>query len=550
MVRQGYLSSLMYNNNYPIFAALLAGLILGAITDVHAQEAQPAPAVAAPVDENHFDVLEYRVTGNTVLPNTSIEEAVYPWMGEHKSIADVEKARDELEKAYHKAGYLTVLVDIPEQDVNQGVVHLNVTEGKVDRLRVKGSRYYSLGFIKAQAPSLAEGQVPYFPEVQKEVASLNRTADRQVTPVMRAGQTFGTVDVDLKVKDELPLHASLELNDQYSKNTERWRLLGMVRYDNLWQRDHSLTLQFQTAPQNTSQVEVLSASYLYRFNDSDTMLALYGVKSNSNVASVGGISVLGNGTILGGRVMLMLPALTDFSQSIALGADYKGFQEDILFGADTSKTPISYMPFAAQYSASMQDGKGISQFALGMNFGLRGVVGTDDEFDLKRVGARSNFLVLKPEVQRTQALPNDFQFWGKLDGQFANGPLISNEQYAAGGANSVRGYLEAEATGDQALHASLELRSPPLRHDDWVQDLRLLGFYDIATLRVFDATATERAQHTIAGVGMGLRLKIRRNWNASLSVARALHDAAMLTGDTTGTPGGRVAGHMRLWYEF
>lgn len=516
-----------------------------------AQEMQQVPAPAEPAqEENHFDVLEYRVTGNTVLPSAAIEEAVYPWMGKDKVISDVEKARENLEKAYHKAGYLTVLVDIPEQDVNQGIVRLNVTEGKVERLRVKGSRYYSLGFIKAQAPSLAEGQVPYFPQVQKDLASLNRTADRRVTPVMKAGKTFGTVDVDLKVEDSLPLHGSLELNNQYSNNTERWRLAGMMRYDNLWQRDHSLTLQFQTAPQNTSQVKVLSASYLDRFEDSDTMLAFYGVKSDSNVASVGGIDVLGNGTILGARLVLPLPALKDFSHSLSVGADYKDFKENILFGADTTNTPISYLPLAVQYNATAQYGQNVTQFGLGLNFGLRGVVGNDNEFNAKRAGAKSNFLVVKPELQRTQNLPRDLQLWGKLDGQIASGPLISNEQYLAGGANSVRGYLEAEVAGDNALHASLELRSPALQRGEWLQELRFLGFYDIATLRVVDATATELEQHTIAGIGLGVRLKARQNWNASVSVARALHDAAMLIGDTSGTLKGKVSGQMRFWYEF
>lgn len=546
----------MYNNYNKIFAAVFAGLMLCVSTGSHAQEVQsvPAPEAFAPdahvQEENHFDVLEYRVTGNTVLSAAAIEEAVYPWMGEGKLIADVEKARETLEKVYHNAGYLTVLVDIPEQDVNQGIVHLNVTEGKVDHLRVKGSRYYSLGFIKAQAPSLAEGQVPYFPQVQKDVASLNRTADRRVTPVMRAGKKFGTVDVDLKVEDNLPLHASLELNDQYSKNTERWRMAGMMRYDNLWQRDHSLTLQFQTAPQNTNQVKVLSASYLGRFDDSDTMLAVYGVKSNSSVATVGGISVLGDGAILGARLVLPLPSVKDYSHSLSVGADYKDFEENILFGADTAKTPISYLPFAVQYSATAQDEQGVTQFGLGMNFGLRGMVGTDDEFEVKRVGAKSNFFVAKPEVQRTQTLPQDFQLWGKLDGQFAGGMLISNEQYVAGGANSVRGYLEAEAAGDHALHASLELRSPPLRRAEWLQELRFIGFYDIATLRVIDATVNEREQHTIAGAGVGMRFKVMKNWNASVAVARALHDGAMLYNDTSGTLKGREAGHVRFWYEF
>lgn len=546
------------NNDYRKFiAAVFAGLMLCATACSHAQELQQdtAAKVSAPdapvQEENHFNVFEYRVTGNTVLSAGAIEEVVYPWLGEGKVIADVEKARETLEKTYHKAGYLTVLVDIPEQDVNQGIVRLNVTEGKVGHLRVKGSRYYSLGFIKAQAPSLAEGQIPYFPEVQKDIASLNRTSDRRVTPVMKAGKKFGTVDVDLKVEDNLPLHASLEMNDQYSKNTERWRLAGMMRYDNLWQRDHSLTLQFQTAPQNTDQVKVLSASYIGRLDDSDRMLAFYGVKSKSDVAtSVGGMSVLGDGTILGARMILPLPALKDYYHSLSVGADYKKFEQGILFGTDTTRTPISYLPFAAQYSSTARGEKGVSQFGLGINFGLRGVVGKDDEFDRKRAGAKPNFFVVRPEVQRTQTLPRDFQLWGKLDGQLAGGPLISNEQYVAGGANSVRGYLEAEAAGDRALHASLELRSPVIQRGEWLQELRFIGFYDIATLRVVDATANEREQRTIAGTGLGMRFKVMKNWNGSVSVASALHDASMLYNDTSGTHSGQVAGHARFWSEF
>ncbi len=88
-----------------------------------------------------------------------------------KTLADVEKAREALEKAYHGAGYLTVLVSIPQQKVNGGVVRLEVTEAPVDRLRVVGSRYYSLGEIKAAAPELAEGKVPNFNDMQKQLAA-------------------------------------------------------------------------------------------------------------------------------------------------------------------------------------------------------------------------------------------------------------------------------------------------------------------------------------------------------------------------------------------
>lgn len=530
-----------YNN---ISHAVLAACLLCVASTAQAEP--PTEEKAGEVVQEAqalFDILEFRVTGNSVLESSIIEQTVYPMMGEGKSIADVEKARAELEKVYHTAGYLTVLVDIPEQDVEQGIVRLNVTEGRVGRLRVQGSRYYSLGRIQERAPSLAEGEIPHFPQVQQDMTGLNRTADKRVTPVMKAGKEFGTVEVDLKVEDNLPLHASIELNDRYSRDTERWRLAGMVRYDNLWQREHSLTLQFQTAPQDTEQVQVLSASYLYRFDNSDKMLAFYGVKSESSVASVGGINVLGNGSIYGARLILPLPALERYYHSISMGVDYKDFEDNIRFGADTASIPVSYLPWSIQYSATAQDSKGATEATLGLSFGLRDVVGTDEEFDAKRVGAKSNFLVLKPELERTQNMLKGLQLWARLDGQIANGPLISNEQYSAGGVESVRGYLESESLGDHALHASLELRSPALHRGEWLQELRLFGFYDHAMLIDIDETGTEGNKREISGVGFGVSLKLWKHWNAKLALARALHE-----GETTEE--GEVSGHMRFWYEF
>src|SRR5262249_43779166 len=108
---------------------------------------------------------------------------------------------------------------------------------------------YSQGRILEKVPELAEGQVPHFPMLQRQLAAANRPADAKVTPVVRAGRVPGTTDIDLTVADKLPLHGSLELNNRRSPNTKPLRLVGSLRYDNLLQRDHSLTFQFQTAPQ-------------------------------------------------------------------------------------------------------------------------------------------------------------------------------------------------------------------------------------------------------------------------------------------------------------
>ena len=507
-------------------------------------------------DTNYFDILEFQVEGNTKLTKMQIEAAVYPIMGEKKTIADVEKARESLEKAYHQAGYLTVLVDIPEQEVDKKIVRLNVTEGRVGLLRVKDSKYFALGRIKKLAPSIAEGEVPHFPTVQKDISKLNRADGMKVTPVMKAGKTFGTVDVDLKVVDSLPLHASLELNDRYSQDTSRLRLSGMIRYDNLWQRQHSLSLNFLTSPENTSEVQVFSANYLMRFDESDVLLAMYGVKSNSSVAlsSVGtggaGFNILGKSTIFGARLIKPLPSLDNFYHSIAFGVDYKDIQQTVkLDSLNIGDSPVTYMPLSAVYTGTWQDGSGVTQLGAGITFGIRGLVADANEFKNKRnyddtKYAKPDFFVLKADLSRTQALPLGLEGYAKLDGQFSGDMLVPNEQYFAGGADTVRGYIEAQASGDKALHSSLEVRSPSLfTNVAWLQDFKLLGFYDVAQMFTINPTVGQTEKVVLSGAGIGLRMKALSRLNVNFDVATPFKDYGV-------TKQGDITSHMRLWYEF
>ncbi len=491
------------------------------------------PALAA---EEGFDILEYAIEGNTVLDAGRIEEAVYPHLGEKRTVKDVEAARAALEKAYHDGGYLTVFVDIPEQEVQNGTVRLKVTEGRVERLRVSGSRYYSLGRIKSKTPDLEEDAVPYFPDVQKQIASVNRGADRRVTPVLRPGRTPGKVEVDLKVDDKLPLHGSVEVNDRYSANTTHTRLNANLRYDNLWQREHSLSLGVQTAPQDTGESLVFSGTYVWPM-DNGNYLAGYAVYSESDVAAVGDVNVIGNGKIAGLRYIVPLRPRPGLFHTLTLGADYKDFDETVnLQGGDSANTPISYLPFTAGYEANLMNGASTTRFNAALNFSVRGIADDEveclpgitlNEFACKRYLAEANYAYLRMDLKHTQQFKSGWSLFGRLAGQLASGPLISNEQFSAGGADSVRGYLESNSYGDDGVLGGLELRAPSLagRVSPRMEDLTLYAFAEGATLRVQDPLPGQTDRFDLASAGLGVRFKGWGGLSGSLDYAYPFEDA-------------------------
>ncbi|MEO7558638.1 MAG: POTRA domain-containing protein [Nitrosospira sp.] len=484
---------------------------------MHASHAQDA----------RFDIFEYRVQGATLLPVTMVEQAVYPYMGEKKSLQEVEQARDALERAYHESGYLTVLVSIPQQKVDDGVVSLTVTEAPVKRLRVVDSRYFSPADIKAAVPELAEGNVPNFTEMQKQLASLNRTADRGVTPVLRAGKTPGTVEVDLKVKDQLPLHGSIELNSRQIPNTTLTRLSANVSWDNLWHKQHSLGVTALITPENPDQSKVISGNYTMPMSFGG-FLALYSVYSASDVASVGALNVLGNGLIVGGRYILPLPGSQKFFHTATLGVDYKDFGQAVnLLDGGSFNTPVSYLPFTVGWDGTWLGERRNTKLGLSLNFHVRGLVGDEAEFANKRFKAHSNYVFLRGNFSHTETFRQGWGLQGRASWQIADQPLINNEQSIVGGINTVRGYFEVAALGDDSATGGLEAFTPNYaKHlTAALEEFHLLAFIDGGHVRVQQPLPGQIDHFNLLGTGTGVRLKGRHGLSAEFSWAVALEEA-------------------------
>ena len=63
-----------------------------------------------------------------------MEAAVAPLTGPKRVYGDIQKALEALEGAYRAAGYSTVQVYVPEQELTSGVVRLQVTEGVIGKV--------------------------------------------------------------------------------------------------------------------------------------------------------------------------------------------------------------------------------------------------------------------------------------------------------------------------------------------------------------------------------------------------------------------------------
>ncbi len=242
-------------------------------TDVAAQTSN-APAMttnAAP----RFKVEKYLVSGNTILPSekmSSLFTNVPQSFGTNVTFTEIRSALAQLQTAYRERGFVTVSVGLPPQKLTNATVKIKVTEGHLSNIRVQGNNWFSTPNVLRSLPSLHSNMMLNSHVFQRELDLANANRNRQIYPVIGPGYEPGTSELTLKVKDRLPLHARVEFNNQSTPGTPENRVAFNASYDNLWQLEHQLGVQYTFTPLDFKNAET------YNWSDvDDPLIANYSV---------------------------------------------------------------------------------------------------------------------------------------------------------------------------------------------------------------------------------------------------------------------------------
>ena len=526
-------------------------------------------------------ITAFLVEGNTIFEQARIDRVLEPFKGTERQMKDVEQARAELEKLYHAAGYSTVVVNLPEQTIEHGVVRLQVVEGHLLAITVTGNKHYSWGNIRSKLPSLEPGALIYEPTFVKELATLNGNPDLNVTPLLKPGSVPGTVDLELKVKDRLPVHGKLSADNRGAITTPRNRLVAEIQHTNVFGNDETLTFNTVQTPTDWGAIQNYGGSFVYPVIWPNHLLSIYASKSDSNsilaggAISVGGggdVAIVGNATIAGIRYMFPIFPGREQTHQLSIGLDYKRLDKTTAEfpGGATAVVlnRIQYTPLSLGYSGFYPDRFGLTKASFTAKGYVAGVIpgggkenfGGDpnDPFNQpgNRKGSTGTFAVLQGGLSRSQPLPGDFTLDLHTNGQWASEPLIPAEQFFAGGFDTVRGYLQFEAIGDHAIRGRAELTTPEVlrvpidriwqrrRSSDYTIRLRFATFYDAAHIWVAQAPPGQTSRFRLEGAGFGIRVKFPKD------VGQLVLDSGWALHETLNTKRGDNFVHFSVGLEF
>ncbi len=514
---------------HPLWAIPLVLAVLAA----HAQTPPPPPPAAG---EPHFAVKGFNVDGAHALSTEKIDQVLAPYVGPNESFAVLEEAVAALKEAYLKAGFSSVAIVLPEQEVDSGVIRIHVTEARLGRVTVSNNKFFDTPNILHALPGLVPGEMPNMDDVAAQARMSNDNPAKQIQITLRQGNAADETDAVVRVADVDPLAFAVVADNTGTDSSGRYRLGFAVHEANVFDSDHVFSAQVQTSPDRIDKVFIIGANYLiplYAWRETlDFSVGYSNVNSGLVTTTAGSYGITGGGTTFSARLTQYLSRSETWNQRVFEGLEWDAYQNDVTAaGQGQSLVPNATVhPFnlgyALSFTATDVEADGTLSYSHNIPGGANGT-----SADFREPGGRANanasYQLLHYQGTLTAALPYKWHVMTTLEGQYTPDALVAPVQFGVGGVDSVRGFNERAITDDRGLRASVQLESPD-EGQAWLGpnwQLHGVTFYDAATLSRNDPLPGELSHLFISSKGLGVRLARTNEASLRLDLAQVIDGA-------------------------
>lgn len=421
-----------------------------------APSAKPPPR---PEGEVLFKVQRFKLEGVKLIPEEQVQKVLNSYLNREIAFSDLELAMAEVAAVYEQAGWLA-RVQVPEQDLVDGVVALQVIEGRLGQIRVAEGSSPRLSEERVQRTMTARqqrGQPLNLRHMERGVSVLSDTPGVTVTAALANGEKDGETDIVITVGDRDLVSGSLMADNSGSLSTGPQRGMVNLSLDNAlaWGEQFGLSLMGSAG----TRYAMASGSMPWGY-DGWRVGAAASVLQYQLVGSFAASEAQGSAATVGLRAQYPLWRTTSTNINTAFTLDAKDFNNDAK-GANVSRKSAVVM--AATLSGDRTDelfGGGYLLWSTALSAGRLDLSrnASNEAADLAGPRTEGSYAKLSATLSRLQTLSKETTLWLSLSGQISAKNLDSSEKFPLGGSSFVRGYPTSEGTGDQGWLSTLELR--------------------------------------------------------------------------------------------
>ncbi|HEX4740089.1 MAG TPA: ShlB/FhaC/HecB family hemolysin secretion/activation protein [Caulobacteraceae bacterium] len=437
------------------------------------------------------------------LSKAELDALAAQYIGTRVDISQIQKLVKSVNDLYAAKGVATGNAYLPPQNLDNGVLHIGLVEGKLGATTVKGASRLSADYLRYRIGE-QPGEVVDTNQLADRLAGFNRTGVAQVQASLQAGSQFGLTNIQLAVTEPPANSLDLFVDDQGVASVGRYE--GGFLYQSYAPLgvDDRFTLYGVFADGDAA----IDGAYNLPFDRSGGRLGFS--------ASYGAIRVI-NGAFESLDIRgASTTVATNASQPIFVNQHWL-----ILANAAVSYTNTISRQAAVEVTANTTD-KGTGGLTVGYTDQLfsGNVAATFSraQTDIAVANTSQDFNLYNGTFSGLLHLPRRFDVL--VDGAFqaSSAALLPGDQlFQIGGPTTVRGYSTDAVAGSSGFYANFELH-----HDLSLVNRSLTGFVFYDRGSVYNP---KPAVTTLNSVGLGLSMAIRKYVTADLTAGFPITEA-------------------------
>lgn len=450
-------------------------------------------------------VSDIRIRGNRALSNEELDAITAEYEGRSITVEELHGLRQRLSRTYFDQGFVNSGVIIPDQQVSDGVVTLQVVEGGLGDIVIDGNKALRGSYLRRRVTrSISEplniGELQTgLRRLQEE--PLISSVNAQLVP----GNAQGSGTLNLTIREAPPFELIIAADNYRSPSVSEGRGTIYLGHRSLFGYGDILTGRFGL----TEGVEDFGFSYSLPVFAYDTRIEGYYSKADSEILEKPFNTLDINSEVRSAGIVVSHPFIwrLDRRFTVSLGFENKrsvstllGFPFSFSAGDVNGISEGSALYLAGDWMQRAERSVFAARVTYNHGVGAFGASSSD-------IAPDSHFDTFVGQLEYVRNMGwRDSRFIAKSTFQLTNDPLLAMYKFGVGGRYSVRGYRENLFVRDNAATATLEYQFP-LFVDETGRDkynLKLATFVDWGRSWAEDDDSQISTSETIASIGLGL----------------------------------------------
>lgn len=446
------------------------------------------------------------VTGSTLLSPEELAVLTAPYEDRNVTLSELQRLADEITQEYLDRDYITSRAVLPQQEIVEGVVRIQVIEGRIGDIRIEGEERLQAGYIRDRIQLGAT--VPLdTAELENQLRLLR--ADPLfdlVEASLRAGDEVGESDLLVRVSEANPIQFNIRTDNYSPPSVGGERMTLGFLHRNLGGFGDRLRVDYTFT--YTNGLDFFDIAYRLPVNAMDGTVQLR-VSPNRNEITqdpFDEFDISGESNLY--EIDFRQPFIRSPREEFALSLGFAwqdsqtfidGDPEPFGIGPDSDgRSQTRILRFGQDYVRRDVGGAWVVRSQL--RFGFDWFDATQNSGD----DPDGQFFSWLGQFQRIQRLSADHLLVARLFAQFSPDPLLPSQQFVIGGGQSLRGYRQNLRAGDNGFSFSIEDRITILRDAAGFPTLQVLPFLDLGTVWNHDDNPNPLPeQRFLMGVGVG-----------------------------------------------